>query len=135
MIAAQLLDRLDEVRQRGIGQWLARCPAHDDRSPSLSIKETEDGRVLIHCFALCNPADICAAAGIELSDLFPSDSHPDRGAKPYWNPRDLFLIVKHEVTVVEIAASKFPVWAQDDANRVRLAGQRIRTAMEVANVR
>lgn len=35
-------------------QWLARCPAHDDHQPSLSIKETDDGRILFHCFAGCD---------------------------------------------------------------------------------
>jgi hypothetical protein len=33
--------------------WSARCPAHDDHNPSLSITEDRDGRVLLHCFAGC----------------------------------------------------------------------------------
>lgn len=32
----------------------ARCPAHDDRSPSLSLRDGEDGRLLVHCFAGCS---------------------------------------------------------------------------------
>ena len=44
--------------------------AHHDRSPSLSIRGTEDGRILIHCFAGCTPAEICAALGIEVAQLF-----------------------------------------------------------------
>ena len=47
----------------------ARCPAHDDRSPSLSILDTED-RVLLHCFGGCDVTAICAAVGVELRDLF-----------------------------------------------------------------
>ncbi len=66
-----LLDRLDAVRQRGTGRWSAKCPAHADQSPSLSIREVDDGRILIYCFAGCDVHAITAALGIELSDLFP----------------------------------------------------------------
>jgi hypothetical protein len=76
MSAAALLDRLDKVRARGPGQWSARCPAHDDKGPSLSIKETSDDRVLLHCFAGCSVDEVAAAVGIELTDLFPPrESH------------------------------------------------------------
>ena len=43
MIAAKLLDRLPGVRKTGPGRWIAPCPAHEDRRPSLSIRELEDG--------------------------------------------------------------------------------------------
>jgi putative DNA primase/helicase len=38
--------------------WLVRCPAHGDRSPSLSIRKGREGRVLVHCFAGCSYAEI-----------------------------------------------------------------------------
>lgn len=66
-----LLDRLDAVRQRGDSRWSARCPAHGDKSPSLSVRELADGRILLYCFAGCDVHAITAALGIELSDLFP----------------------------------------------------------------
>jgi len=72
MNAAELVTRLEGVRERGPGKWSARCPAHEDRGPSLSVLETED-RVLMHCFAGCYPADICSALGISLRDLFRDD--------------------------------------------------------------
>jgi len=46
-----LLGRLNKVKSTGRNSWLACCPAHDDRSPSLSIKEEADGHILLHCFA------------------------------------------------------------------------------------
>ncbi|MFM7698894.1 MAG: CHC2 zinc finger domain-containing protein, partial [Limnohabitans sp.] len=46
-----VLSRLDKVRQRQVGQWSACCPSHKDTTPSLSVRETEDGAVLLHCFA------------------------------------------------------------------------------------
>lgn len=66
-----LLTRLQRVRQTGAGHWTALCPAHADRSPSLSIHETRDGRILIHCFAGCGPGEILSSVGLTFSDLFP----------------------------------------------------------------
>jgi hypothetical protein len=41
--------------------WMARCPAHDDRAPSLSIADTRDGKVLVRCHAGCDQRDVIAA--------------------------------------------------------------------------
>jgi hypothetical protein len=71
MSAELLLSRLNKVRGRGPGQWSAQCPAHDDKGPSLSIKELPDGRVLLHCFAGCSVEDVVATAGVAVADLFP----------------------------------------------------------------
>ena len=68
MVLDECLDLLAPVRKSGRG-WVAKCPAHQDRSPSLSIRETED-RVLLHCFAGCSVSAICEAMGIRLRDLF-----------------------------------------------------------------
>lgn len=57
------------ARPAGPDKWLARCPAHDDRSPSLSIRPGRDGRTLVHCFAGCSFSDIVAAAGLRPRDL------------------------------------------------------------------
>lgn len=71
-----LLDRLSFTKKTGEGRWLARCPAHDDRSPSLDIREAEDGRILIHCFAGCGAVDILDAVGMDFGALFPDkDTH------------------------------------------------------------
>src|SRR5215470_3605068 len=41
--------------------WRARCPAHDDRHPSLDISETTEGRVLVHCWSGCSQAEVIEA--------------------------------------------------------------------------
>ena len=64
------------ARRVGAGRWLARCPAHDDRNPSLSIGTGQDGRVLLHCWPGCRTSDILAALGLKPKDLFPSGSPP-----------------------------------------------------------
>lgn len=62
MTAEEVAQRLDAKRS-GKG-WIARCPAHDDRSPSLSVGEASDGRLLLFCHAGCEFLDILAAIGI-----------------------------------------------------------------------
>jgi phage/plasmid primase-like uncharacterized protein len=43
------------------GTWLACCVAHEDGTPSLAIREGRSGRVLLHCHAGCEQADVLAA--------------------------------------------------------------------------
>jgi len=64
----ELLERLDGVRRQGDG-YIARCPAHEDKNPSLSLTE-RDGKILLHCFAGCPPEAIVSALGLEMKDLF-----------------------------------------------------------------
>ena len=66
--AADLAQRCERPRQTSTG-WQACCPAHEDRTPSLSITPTAD-RVLVHCHAGCTPEAIVAALGRTLADLF-----------------------------------------------------------------
>lgn len=67
---ANVLDRLDGVRATGHG-WVARCPAHADHEPSLSIGVSEkSGDVLLNCFAGCATDAIVTAIGLEVKDLF-----------------------------------------------------------------
>ena len=73
MTAQDCLDRLKGVRSGGTGRWLARCPAHPDQRPSLSIRERTD-RILVHCFAGCTPEEIAAAIGLSMRDLFITSS-------------------------------------------------------------
>jgi len=65
-----ILERLDKPKKSGKG-YIARCPAHDDKTPSLSLVGLADGRILMHCFAGCDPLDVLTSIGLSLSDLFP----------------------------------------------------------------
>lgn len=76
--ADRLLSLLDGVRPNGTGKWVARCPAHEDRNPSLSVAEGA-GKVLVRCWAGCSIEEIVAALGIHLGDLF--DDAPKRKPK------------------------------------------------------
>ena len=61
---------LVRAQRIGAGRWKARCPAHNDRSPSLSIREGDDGRVLVLCRAGCSLDSILAALKLAKRDLF-----------------------------------------------------------------
>lgn len=68
MTIDDFMERLEDVK-RGGGGYMARCPAHDDGTRSLSIKEGEEG-VLIHCHAGCQTPDIVATMGLRMADLY-----------------------------------------------------------------
>lgn len=72
---AQALGRAD-CKMRGNPyhhqKWVAQCPAHDDRNPSLSITEVS-GKVLLYCYAGCSTASILEALGLDWCDLFSPD--------------------------------------------------------------
>lgn len=56
------------VQKRGGGQWQAKCPAHHDKEPSLSIKDVGD-KILLHCHAGCEVSDILELAGLTWEDI------------------------------------------------------------------
>jgi len=64
-----VVDHFDKVRETGKDSWVACCPAHDDKSPSLSIRDTSD-KILIHCFAGCDINTILGNVGLEVADIF-----------------------------------------------------------------
>lgn len=77
-----ILARLTDVRgPNAAGEYQCRCPAHDDRKASLSVRQGERG-VVLHCKAGCDAASVCNALGIKLRDLFDeAQPQPARRAK------------------------------------------------------
>lgn len=123
-----ILERLEGVRQSGRSH-MAKCPAHEDRSPSLRISETQDGTVLLKCLSGCYADDICAAIGLALRDLFPPRTESER--HQYRNQRRTTALMRaldHERLVVELLHADMvaghPLSATD-RDRLALADQRI----------
>ena len=77
----RVLDKLPNAKRSG-QRWLAICPAHDDHNPSLSIKEGDNGRPLLKCFAGCRFEDIVKALELQPSDLRPAASKSLRRRSP-----------------------------------------------------
>jgi hypothetical protein len=109
MSAQPLLSRLEGVKQTGKGKWQAKCPAHRDRSPSLSISELSDtGAVLVYCHAGCSFEKIIAAAGVDVAELFPAKIPVGKGHPPIrrpFIPADAFNTAIHEISVAWIIAA------------------------------
>ncbi len=139
MAASTLLDRLQRVRPVGKGRWVASCPAHEDRSPSLSIRELDDGRLLLHDFGGCSVGDVVAAVGLQLSDLFPPEIRaPNEPRKPqrpgHWHAaREALHTLRTEVLIVALAAERVlrgEALSDVDRDRVIRAAALIRGAAE-----
>jgi hypothetical protein len=64
------------ARRMGTGRWIARCPVHPDRSPSLSIAKGKDGKVLVRCWVGCDLTAVLKSAGLSIGSLFPSGPPP-----------------------------------------------------------
>ena len=134
-----ILSRLNKVKGRN-GNWVACCPAHEDRSPSMTIKETPDGKILMHCFSGCSIGEIAGAIGIDLSDLFPPTNDydynkPQRRDKPRFLASDLLKVISFEATVVAISANDMARGRElqsSDKERLLLACQRINEALEMS---
>ena len=69
MTVTELVNSLLHSRPAGDGRWMARCPAHNDRSPSLSIRAGRDGRVLVRCWAGCRTKQVLAKLGLNWKDI------------------------------------------------------------------
>ena len=118
---------------------MARCPAHADRSPSLSVRETPEGSLLLHCFSGCGAADVVGAVGLELKDLFPEQpEHHKPRIRDYRHVHAAGEALKSlatEATVLQIAADHLAgggTLGQSDRERLAQAADRIRSAREVA---
>jgi hypothetical protein len=136
MSADALLSRFDGVKRIGPDRWIGRCPAHDDRSPSMAVRELDDGRVLIHCFAGCSVEEILSAAGLDFQALFPERpvAHDKRVRRPF-SPIQALHCVAFEATLAAVAASNVArgiAMSEEDRQRLHTAAGRINHALEVA---
>ena len=57
---AEIIAKALGGRRAGAG-WMAHCPAHDDRTPSLSVRDSTNGKVLLRCHAGCEQERVIAA--------------------------------------------------------------------------
>ncbi len=131
---SNLLAHLDGIRETGHGKYVARCPGHDDRSPSLAIKDGDDGRVLVHCFAGCETEDVLSAIGMTFSDLMPKrigDEHSYKPVRQKFDARQVLAALDHESLMVAIIGADFLQHLgidEDTWGRLGNAVQRINTA-------
>jgi hypothetical protein len=140
-----LLSCLGGVKESRNGKYIARCPAHDDSSPSLSITECDDGRVLLHCFAGCETEDVLRAVGLTFHDVMPEplpqrynssgNPAPYKPLRTPFDARQVLATLDHESLVIAVIGADIaenreigePTW-----KRLTEAVQRINSARAVA---
>ena len=123
------LSMLDKPKLKGDGKWLACCPAHNDKNPSLGIKQTDDGKILLHCFAGCEVESVVSALGLTLADLMPDKPTYKKGSKPpKFNKYELFDRLAYEAIILSLAIRQLinnkPL-SLDDQERVLKAEETI----------
>lgn len=90
MSADKLVSKLNhakevKARKGHTRSWVALCPSHDDKSPSLCIDEADNGKVLIKCWSGCGANEVIDSVGMKYHELFPDDGyecHIKRRIKP-----------------------------------------------------
>lgn len=133
-VAEKLLSRLKGVKRSGPSKWSAKCPSHDDKRASLAIKEADDGRILVHCFAGCSISEVVGAIGLELSELFPErpiSGDFKQGERRPWAAADVLRAVGFESLVVAVAAGNLAQGVElsaEDRQRLMLAAERLQGA-------
>lgn len=131
----KLLDQLEGLKQSVPGKWIARCPAHEDRSPSLAIRELPDGRILLHDFGGCDTEAILEALQLQFSDLFPEPLCADGGRRNRLglSNAEQMELIRHELTVASlILADVVDTQSINEGDWTRFcrAAQRIRAVRE-----
>lgn len=129
-----VLQHLSGVVKAG-KSFKAQCPAHADKTPSLSVAIGDDGRVLLHCFSGCSVASVLAAMGLAMTDLFP------RGAAPRKVPgtsgvssralREATEFERQILFFVQADKLRGRAVSQQDSDRAKLAMQRVLLAKRV----
>lgn len=138
MSAGVLIAKLAKVKQNGPGRWLACCPAHEDRTPSMTVREMDDGRVLVHCFAGCGIEQILGAVGLDFGALFPPKLIAERVPpirRPF-NAHDVLEAVASEAALVAVAAANIGEGVElspGERSRVTVAAGRLEEARRLAN--
>ena len=137
MSAATLLDRMQRVRRTGPNAWIGSSPTREDRSPSVAVRELDDGTVLVHDFGGDSVADILAALGLTFADLYPE--RPTIGRKPHrrpFNASDVLALVAFESKVAALVindALNGKTVSLADYERLITAGARLADAAEVCH--
>jgi len=118
----ELLDRLDKVRANGKSKWVACCPVHGDKNPSMSVAE-KDGRVLCHCFACgANGLEVAKALGLPPSVLFEKPIEHGYIPKKVYEKLDIDRLVLAGYEEMKKAGKPL---SYKDFKRVKLARARV----------
>jgi hypothetical protein len=102
-----IIPRLEKAKRTGRNNWLACCPAHDDRNPSMTIHAADDGRILVKCFSGCSFNEIVDALGMGWEPWFPPKQPDDfkRAVRRPFPAADVLEALQDEALIVMVSAS------------------------------
>lgn len=123
----EILNKLDKVRSSGKNKWVALCPCHSEKTPSLRIN-ADGEKILMHCFGCgANGAAVMDAIGMDVRALF-GDNVERYDGKPQFNAREKLEMAALEAKILLLAAGDIrkgkPI-SDEDYERIRLAEERI----------
>ena len=124
------MNRFDGVRETGSGQYSCRCPAHEDKSASLGIKEGDEDRILLNCFAGCDVKSILDSVGLDWKDILP-DNKLYQVEKHKFNPFAVLKMIRDEVLIIGLSSSQIRAGKplnDEDHNRLLKAVGNVRDA-------
>jgi hypothetical protein len=137
MSVDHLLGMLKNVKKTRPGHWIASCPTRNDKHPSMSIRELDDGRILVHDFGGDSTQDILQAVGLTFADLFPEKEMAcGRPIRPTFPASDILCCIGFEALVTAVSASTMAKGIQltdFEKQRLMIAAGRINAALDVSN--
>lgn len=121
-----------EHRKTGPGRWQFRVPTRRDRHMSGSVRELDDGRLLVHDFGGESTPEILAAIDLRLEDLFPEPLQHGRPERRPFPAADILRCIAFEALVVAAAGAALLAgkpFSEVDRERLILAVERIQSAI------
>lgn len=123
-----LLGRLSGVKQTRRDRWIAHCPAHHDKHPSLSIGIGNNDSVILKCWSGCEVADVLAAVGLEFSDLYPEripEGHRSGPLRKPWPAGDVLRCLANEALIASAICTELANLHPAKRDRLILAASRL----------
>jgi hypothetical protein len=130
------LSYFEKSYRSGKDEYQCLCPAHNDKTASLSIKNLPDERILIHCFAGCAANDILGAVGLTFDDIVPKRLGDFKPVSKPFNPYAVLKAISNETLLVALAGlevSNGKTLPQEDKDRLMIAVNRLREAYQICH--
>ena len=130
------LGYFEKSYRSGKDEYQCLCPAHNDKTASLSIKNLPDERILIHCCAGCAANDILGAVGLTFDDIVPKRLGDFKPVSKPFNPYAVLKAISNETLLVALAGLEVAngkTLPQEDKDRLMIAVNRLREAYQICH--
>jgi CHC2 zinc finger len=131
-----LLSLLSKARRTGPDSYIGCCPAHEDRHPSLTIRESSE-TIVLRCQAGCETESVLSAIGLSFSDLYPPRQHHGKPNRRPFPAADILRALSFETLIVAQAGrmllEKRP-YSEADQERLVTAAHRIQSALSAGGI-